>query len=203
MSRTAASVLVSFVLAACGAGPQPPDGAAVVSEAPAGAEAAPPAIPSTAAEKIQNALSAAPQAIAAQAMVMDWPAADGGQMAELRPGANGWTCMPDIPGTPGNDPMCLDQTFLAWAGAWQAHTVPTIDRIGLAYMLQGGADASNTDPYATAPAAGEEWVKSGPHVMIAVPDPAMLATLPTDPGSGGPFVMWKGTPYAHIMMPVR
>jgi len=25
---------------------------------------------------------------------------------------------------------------------------------------------------------------------------------PTDPKSGGPWVMWKGTPYAHVMVPV-
>ena len=26
--------------------------------------------------------------------------------------------------------------------------------------------------------------------------------LSTDPKNGGPWVMWKGTPYAHIMAPV-
>ena len=26
--------------------------------------------------------------------------------------------------------------------------------------------------------------------------------LSTDPHNGGPYVMWKGTPYAHIMIPV-
>jgi hypothetical protein len=29
-----------------------------------------------------------------------------------------------------------------------------------------------------------------------------LSALPTDPNNGGPWVMWKGTPYAHIMVPV-
>ncbi len=38
--------------------------------------------------------------------------------------------------------------------------------------------------------------------MIIVPDVEMLAGLPTDPHSGGPWVMYKGTPYAHIMIPV-
>jgi hypothetical protein len=71
----------------------------------------------------------------------------------------------------------------------------------MAYMLAGGVDASNTDPYATEPPTGDEWIYTGPHVMIIVPDPAALDGLPTDPNSGGPYVMWKGTPYAHIMMP--
>ncbi len=154
------------------------------------------------AAKIAGATSAAPAAIAAAAAVMDWPTVEGGEMTELRSGTNGWVCMPDVPTTPGTDPMCLDGVFLEWAGAWQGHTVPTIKSLGLAYMLQGGTDASNTDPYATEPAAGMDWVRSGAHVMIVVPDPTTLNALPTDPGGGGPFVMWKGTPYAHIMMPV-
>ena len=38
--------------------------------------------------------------------------------------------------------------------------------------------------------------------MIIVPNPAELEGISTDPYSGGPFVMWKGTPYGHIMVPV-
>lgn len=34
------------------------------------------------------------------------------------------------------------------------------------YMLAGGTDASNVDPYAKKPSAGNHWVKTGPHVMI-------------------------------------
>lgn len=37
--------------------------------------------------------------------------------------------------------------------------------------------------------------------MILTPDAALLDTLPTDPNAGGPWVMWKGTKYAHIMVP--
>ena len=33
-------------------------------------------------------------------------------------------------------------------------------------MLSGGSDASNTDPYATGPAPGNNWVATGSHVMI-------------------------------------
>ena len=38
--------------------------------------------------------------------------------------------------------------------------------------------------------------------MVVVPDPAQLNSLPTDPHNGGPWVMWKGTKYAHIMVPI-
>jgi hypothetical protein len=42
----------------------------------------------------------------------------------------------------------------------------------------------------------------GPSLMIFVPDPAQLAGLPTTPQTEGPYVMWPGTPYAHLMVPV-
>jgi len=98
--------------------------------------------------------------------------------------------------------MCLDEPWLAWATAWVGHTTPEINKLGMAYMLAGSKDASNTDPFATEPAEGEDWIITGPHVMIIVPDPSSLDDLPSDPNSGGPYVMFQGTPYAHIMMPV-
>jgi len=38
--------------------------------------------------------------------------------------------------------------------------------------------------------------------MIAVPDPKQLDAFPSDPHAGGPWVMWKGTKYAHLMVPI-
>jgi hypothetical protein len=38
--------------------------------------------------------------------------------------------------------------------------------------------------------------------MIAVPR-AMLEGITDDPHGGGPYVMWKDTPYAHIMVPLE
>ncbi|MFN2383526.1 MAG: hypothetical protein ABR559_04610 [Gemmatimonadota bacterium] len=158
-------------------------------------------VPGTPEWRIAEAMSAGPQDITAGAAVMDWPTADGGEMAELRAGTNGWVCMPDNPATGGPDPMCLDSAFQSWAAAWQGHTEPAITQIGLAYMLQGDAGASLTDPYATAPTEGADWVVAGPHVMIITPDAAQLEAVSADPAAG-PYVMWKGTPYAHIMVPV-
>lgn len=158
--------------------------------------------PGTPEWKIASAISAAPPELAPGATVMDWAAEPGGAMAELRKGTNGWTCMPDIPTTPGNDPMCLDEAFLNWAAAWMSKTQPNVGGVGFGYMLQGGTDASNTDPYATEPRPGETWVKSGPHIMVVVPDPAALEGISSDPESGGPFVMFTGTPYAHVMVPI-
>ena len=69
-------------------------------------------------------------------------------------------------------------------------------------LAPGGGWASNSDPYARTEASGNHWTHHPPHMMILAPDPKSLAGMPTDPGNGGPYVMWAGTPYAHIMAPV-
>ena len=54
--------------------------------------------------------------------------------------------------------------------AWIGKQAPPADLgSGFMYMLAGGTDASNTDPYATGPAAGNAWIETGPHVMIVGP----------------------------------
>lgn len=196
--RSASTRLLLTVLLAigCQKQAQPPQEAQAPAPPPGPA-------PGTPEWKIQNALSAGPPAITANAAVMDWPAAPDEAMKELRPGTNGWTCMPDIPSTPGTDPMCLDGAAMEWAGAWQSHKPPAIKTIGLAYMLQGGSDASNTNPFATHPDSGASWVNSGPHVMVMFPDPAVVKGMSTDYQSGAPYVMFQNTPYAHVMMPVK
>jgi hypothetical protein len=63
--------------------------------------------------KIANALSAGPTTITEHATVVDWPANPKDGMSHgrvLRQGNNGWTCMPDVPGRPQHDPMCVDET---------------------------------------------------------------------------------------------
>jgi hypothetical protein len=165
--------------------------------------AAPPAGPAkgTTEWKIQNAMSAAPMVIASAAAVLDLPGSDG-KMAQLKAGTNGWTCVPDDPNTPANDPTCTDAGFMDWFGAWMQHKPPHLTMPVIAYMLQGASDASNTDPFKMKPDSGQPWVITGPHIMVAVPDPRSLSKFSTDWKSGGPYVMFAGTPYAHLMIPV-
>jgi hypothetical protein len=70
-------------------------------------------------------------------------------------------------------------------------------------MLMGGSDPSNTDPYATEPPPGEEWVTSPPHIMFLVPGGFDADQFTTNHHSGEPYIMWDGTPYEHLMMPVQ
>ena len=156
----------------------------------------------TSGDPVKSAMSAAPDAIAKDATVVQ-VAADG-SMQTLRQGKNGWTCMPDAPDTPGPDPMCMDGNALKWAQAWMGHKPPPANTVGVMYMLEGGTDASNTDPYAKQPTADNDWIKTGPHIMI-VGSKELLAGYPSGakPDTAAPYVMWSGTPYEHLMVPLK
>lgn len=145
---------------------------------------------------------AAPRGISAKATIITMDAA--GKMRTIRGGNNGWTCMPDNPATPGPDAMCWDKNSGEWMDAYMAHKPPPA-KVGLMYMLAGGTDASNTDPFGQKPASGGHWIKTGPHIMIVGADEAFYSTYPraAEPDTSVPYVMWSGTPYQHLMAPVR
>ena len=151
------------------------------------------------AKLIASAMAAGPKSIAQGAAIVAMEA--NGDMRTLRQGKNGFTCIPEDPASPGADPMCLDANGMEWLHAWMNKTAPP-DKVGIVFMLVTGSDASNTDPFATEPAAGEEWVNSGPHLMLLLPGDLDQSVFSTDHASGEPFIMWAGTPYEHVMMPV-
>ena len=155
------------------------------------------------AQLIASAMSAAPAKVAKDASVVTMDAA--GKMNTLRKGSNGFTCMPDNPATPGPDPMCMDANAMQWVNAWIAHKDPSPGKVGFMYMLAGGTDASNTDPFAAKPSASNHWVKTGPHIMILGADASFYDAYPKapDPDTTQPYVMWAGTPYQHLMAPVK
>ena len=146
-------------------------------------------------ETIADALSAAWPGMAENATVVDW------EGNVLREGSNGYTCFPTPPMLSGTAPMCMDAEWMEWADAWANKKEFEADRLGIAYMLAGDEGASNIDPYAEGPTEDNEWIKEGPHLMIIGP-PELLAAFPTDPDNGGAYLMWKGTPYAHLMVPI-
>jgi hypothetical protein len=160
----------------------------------------------TDAEKIADAMSAAPAEVSKDATIMDWGATMADPPRQLRAGTNGWVCFPNSPAEYGEasvrDPMCLDAQWQQWAEAWMSKTQPKPKGPGIAYMLKGDKGASNTDPFATGPTADNHWVIAPSHIMVLYPDTSMLDAFPTDPMQGGAWVMWKGTPYAHLMVPV-
>lgn len=153
-------------------------------------------------EKVRNALSAAPAAVARKAAVMDWAATEGGAMPVLRKGSNGWTCLPNDPMTPTNDPQCMNANAMAWMDAWMARSAPKLTGPGLSYVLQGCTVASNTDPFAMEPPKGRRWIETGPHVMVFSPQKLDRKVYGTDPTAGLPYIRWAGTPYEHVVVPV-
>ena len=170
--------------------------ASMQSAAPS--KAAPPQVvgpvkpPTTDADKIKSAMSAAPLAVAQGATVMDMAT-----MKVIKQGTNGWTCFADGP-SPGVDPMCLDKNGLEWAHALMNKQPPPKDKMGFGYMLAGGSDASNTDPFATQPPASGKWVDTGPHVMVLnIGD--RYAGYPTTPGDTK--LPWVDLPEAQRAFP--
>ena len=103
------------------------------------------------------------------------------------------------------DPMCWDKNAGDWIDAYLNHKTPPTGKVGLMYMLSGGTDASNTDPYAKKPSAANHWIKTGPHIMIVGADAGFYDSYPksADPDTKSPYVMWAGTPYQHLMAPIR
>ena len=143
---------------------------------------------------IAQARSAAPDLISADATVVYR-----GQV--LAEGSNGWTCMPEtLPDD--NAPMCNDSVWMELMQAMGAGEDYTVEKLGISYMLQGDAGVSNSDPAHPEGADAPDFIKEGAHLMIAVPR-AALEGITDDPHAGGPYLMWKDTPYAHIMVPLE
>lgn len=152
-------------------------------------------------DMIKNAMAAAPDAVSKDATIITMDAKM--NVRTLRAGTNGWTCIHDNPETPGIDPMCADKNGGEWMMAWMNHKNPPAGKLGFAYMLMGGSDASNTDPHATAPTPGQAWIDTGPHVMVMNIGDG-FAGYPTTPDNPkAPYVMFPNTPYAHLMIPVK
>ena len=119
----------------------------------------------------------------------------------LRQGTNDWTC---YPGSAAIGPMCNQAQWDALLGALMKREPIDVEEFSVSYMLAGEGEAigvSNTDPFATKPTDDNDWVKEGPHLMILVPNPEILKGLSTDP-EDPVYVMWKGTPYVHIMVKI-
>ena len=145
---------------------------------------------------IAHARAAAPAAVSADATIVI-----NGEVAVE--GSNGWTCMPDT--MPGDGAaMCIDALWGEMMSAVGAKAPFKASGVGISYMLLGepeGSGVSNSTPYHPDPPSAEDYVETGPHLMVIVPK-ELLAGMNTDPSTGGPYVMWKDTDYAHIMIPV-
>jgi hypothetical protein len=147
---------------------------------------------------MKRVMSAAPPQIVADATVTRM---QNGAMQTLKKGTNEWTCMEN-----NGTPMCMDPNAMEWAHAWQSHG-PATDKTGFIYMLAGDTEASNTNPYSTAKTADNHWIQTGSHVMIVGAAAKTMAGAgyqkTADPDPTQPYLMWPGSPYEHLMIPVK
>jgi hypothetical protein len=143
--------------------------------------------------KIARAMSAGPDHIARSARIIDTDA--GGNTVVLREGSNSFTCMPGNPKVIGEPPMCVDRASLQWFADAKAHKPrPTNTVPGITYMLAGATQRSDSDPNdKTSPA-----ITVGPHWMIMWPFNPKTTGLPTTHKPTGAYIMWAGSPYAHL-----
>ena len=73
---------------------------------------------------------------------------------------------------------------------------------GFIYMMAGDTGTSNHDPHAT---DKSHWVQTGPHVMVvgaAAWEMAGIYPSTLDPDPSQAYVMFPGTQYEHLMLPV-
>jgi hypothetical protein len=152
--------------------------------------------------------TAAPSFIGSAAKVLD------ANNEVLREGSNGWTCMPGnarpmpLTGWPSAHqamPVCADVESLKWMQAYLSEEKPELERDGFMWMLHGDVGEDNTTPMVMekSKSAMGHWIESGPHLMIMPKDPLTIAGHTTDFRSGSPYLMFPGSIYAHLMIPVE
>ena len=63
------------------------------------------------------------------------------------------------------------------------------------------AAVDNDDPFNTDKSKGV-WIQEGPHLMMLMPA-SLMKDMPRDPYAGGPYVMWEGNDFVHVMVPLE
>ena len=130
----------------------------------------------------------------------------------LRKGTNGWRCEPFMPMPEGGfksahetAAACSDKNAVAWAKAYKANKRPDLEADGWIWMLHGDLGVDNFTPYTDGQknAGHKHFIESGAHMMLMPKDPKSLDGQSTDYTNGGPYVMFKGTPYVHLMIPLE
>ncbi|MED6342750.1 MAG: hypothetical protein VX658_00175 [Pseudomonadota bacterium] len=151
---------------------------------------------------MQIAMSAGPENVSGDATIISH---DG---TLLKQGSNGWVCMPGTPPNENVNPMCVDPAWQRWLQEYMKGTMglsyeydPNQATFGMSYMLVGDVPVDNNEPFNTDQSKGI-WVAEGPHLMLLLPQ-ELLKDLPTDPYAGGPYVMWEGTEFVHVMVPLE
>ena len=148
---------------------------------------------------------------AAPAFIGDHATVIGASGKVLREGTNGWRCEPFMPmpeagfeNAHSAAPACSDANSVAWANAYKSGKVPEMEGDGWMWMIHGdlGVDNFTVGTDGQKNAGHKHYIESGPHMMLMPKDPSSLDSQTSDYTTGAPYVMFKGTPYAHLMIPL-
>ena len=152
--------------------------------------------------------SAAPDCLGDHATVI------GGDGQVLRQGTNGWTCQSANPRSYPSEgwssaheamPACFDSEGAKWMSAFMAGKKPNMERDTYMWMLHGdvGEDNTTAGVLNKSESTPDQWIESGPHLMLMPKDPVSLKNFSDDFTSGAPYVMFPGTEGAHLMIPLE
>jgi hypothetical protein len=140
------------------------------------------------------------------AFIGDLATVIGADGSVIREGSNGWRCEAFMPMPKnGHDaaPACSDKNSVAWANAYKAGSIPQMEGDGWIWMLHGDLGVDNIYSVQMQKDAGHKhYIESGPHMMLMPKDPSSLDNQSTDYTNGAPYVMFQGSPYAHLMIPL-
>jgi hypothetical protein len=155
-------------------------------------------VPTSEPAYVTKVKTAAPEQIVAKASIIMM---QDGKSRSLQTGTNGFTCQIREDGTP----LCADENGMAWMNAVASKSDPPnkIGFIYMFYMFAGDTGTSNNDP--DRHAAHLHGVQTGPHLMIVGPTAREMLCHPMNvdaPDPTQPYVMFSGTPYEHLMLPV-
>ena len=94
---------------------------------------------------------------------------------------------------------------MKWMMAFAEGKTPNLTRDTYMWMLHGDVGEDNLVPGVLNEneSTPEQWIESGPHLMLMPKDPESLKNFTTDFRKGEPYVMFPGTVYAHLMIPVE
>ena len=131
----------------------------------------------------------------------------------LKEGSNGWTCSPGRPmpedgykDAQDTNASCADIEGFKWVEAYVNGTSPNMERDAYIWMLHGdvGEDNRVSSLYGGNKDNAikmNHFIESGPHLMLMPKDTNTIENFTTDFTKGEPYQMFKGTPYAHLMIP--
>ena len=148
--------------------------------------------------QMARAMAAGPRHVTNSARIVGADAQ--GKRTVLREGSNGFTCQPGNPKVVGRPASCSNEAARQWSADMAARKAkPTNAEPGIIYMLAGATQRVVSGPSDKA----SPPITIGPHWMIMWPFDAKTSGLAEKPAQTGTWIMWAGTPYAHLMINQR